>query len=185
MTTFSRPAERIRGCILAGNVVITAQVHYHYKLSCGQAEFPKILSQNTQHDLEGQGHRPRFSISAASIPWCMVQNFWFHFKAVTSYRVDKVVNRQPDGRTQATTIPLRPERTRGKNDTHNRKQVASYWCWHSWYETLSKAYVMIFWIPLKEVHPISAIILHAIFQSPWKGWYHTPLYSLPVYTFLH
>ena len=35
------------------HLVIVAQIHY--KLTCGQAEFPRILSQNGQNDLEGQG----------------------------------------------------------------------------------------------------------------------------------
>ena len=41
------------------------------KLSCGQAKFPRILSQNGQNDLEGQGQWPLFSIPTESIPWCM------------------------------------------------------------------------------------------------------------------
>ena len=44
--------------------------------------------------------------------WCK----WFQPKSVTSYRADKFVDRRVDGRaeadgqTQATTMPLRPER---------------------------------------------------------------------------
>ena len=51
---------------------------------------------------------------------CLEQIWWFQIKPVTSYRADKVkftdgrTDRQTDGQTQATTIPLRPERTRGK-----------------------------------------------------------------------
>ena len=37
----------------------------------GQAEFPRILSQNGQHDLKNQGQWPLFSIPAKSIPGCM------------------------------------------------------------------------------------------------------------------
>ena len=41
------------------------------ELSRGQAKFPKILSQNGQNDLEGQGQWPLFSIPSESIPRCM------------------------------------------------------------------------------------------------------------------
>ena len=37
------------------------------ELSCRQAEFPKILSQNGQNDLEDHGQWPPFSIPAKSI----------------------------------------------------------------------------------------------------------------------
>ena len=43
----------------------------HQKLSRGQVEIPRILSQNDQNDLEGQGQWPLFSIPTESIPWCM------------------------------------------------------------------------------------------------------------------
>ena len=48
---------------------------------------------------------------------CLVQIWWFQLKAVTSYRADKVkfTDGWTDGQTQATTIPLRSERPRGKN----------------------------------------------------------------------
>ena len=55
--------------MFGANVVILAQIFD--ELSCGQAEFPRILSQNGQHDFEGQGQWPPFSISAESIPGCM------------------------------------------------------------------------------------------------------------------
>ena len=51
------------------NLVILAQIYD--ELSCGQAEFPKIRSQNGQNDLEGHGQLPLFSIPAESIPGCM------------------------------------------------------------------------------------------------------------------
>ena len=41
------------------------------KLVRGQTEIPKILSQNGQNDLEGQGQRPPCSIPSKSIPVCM------------------------------------------------------------------------------------------------------------------
>ena len=39
--------------MFGANLVILAQICY--ELLCGQAELPKILSQNSQNDLEGQG----------------------------------------------------------------------------------------------------------------------------------
>ena len=63
------PAERIPRCIFGSNLVILAQIHYN--LSCGQAKFPRILSQNGQNDLEDQGQWPPFSITAESIAGCM------------------------------------------------------------------------------------------------------------------
>ena len=55
-------------------------------------------------------YQPRVSQDA-----CLVQIWWFQLKSVTSYRADKVKFTDGHGRTQATTIPLRPERPRGKN----------------------------------------------------------------------
>ena len=63
------PAEKIQRCIFGANLVILAQIHY--KLSCEQAKFPIILSQNDQNDLESQGQWPPFSIPAESVPGCM------------------------------------------------------------------------------------------------------------------
>ena len=40
-------------------------------LFCRQAKIPRILSQNSQNDLEGQGQRPLFSIPAQNIPGCI------------------------------------------------------------------------------------------------------------------
>ena len=51
------------------NLVILAQIYD--ELSRRQAKFPRILSQNGQNDLEGQGQWPPFSILAESIPGCM------------------------------------------------------------------------------------------------------------------
>ena len=62
---FSIPAESIPRCMFGANLVILAQICD--ELSWGQAEFPKILSQNGQNDLEGQGQLPPFSIPAESI----------------------------------------------------------------------------------------------------------------------
>ena len=46
---FSIPAESIPGYMFGTNLVILAQIYD--ELSCGQAEFPTILSQNGQNDL--------------------------------------------------------------------------------------------------------------------------------------
>ena len=49
------------------NLVFPVMSYFH-----GQAELPKSLSQNGQHDLENQGQWPLFSIPAQSIPGCML-----------------------------------------------------------------------------------------------------------------
>ena len=59
---FSIPAENITGCMFSANLVILAQICD--ELSCGQAELPRILSENGQNDPEGQGQWPQFSIPA-------------------------------------------------------------------------------------------------------------------------
>ena len=58
-------------------------------------------------------YQPRVSHNA-----CLVQTWWFQLKFVTSNRADKVkfVDGRMDGQTQATTIPLRPEKLTGNND---------------------------------------------------------------------
>ena len=69
----------------------------------------KINDLNFQYQLRASHHA------------CLVQIWLFQLKFVTIYRADKVklrTDRRTDGRTngqtQATTIPLRPERPRGK-----------------------------------------------------------------------
>ena len=49
--------KRISWCTFGVNLVIAAQIHD--KLLCGQAKFPRILSQNCKNDLEGQGQLER------------------------------------------------------------------------------------------------------------------------------
>ena len=51
--------------MFGANLVILAQICD--ELSCGQAEFPKTLSQNGQNDLEGQGQWHPFSIPGESL----------------------------------------------------------------------------------------------------------------------
>ena len=55
---------------------------------------------------------------------CLEQIWWFQIKSVTSYRADKVTDRQTNGQRQATTIPLRPERLRG-NKANLRDLIAA------------------------------------------------------------
>ena len=116
---FSIPVGSIPGCMFAANWVILVQILD--ELLCGQAEFPGILSQRGPNDFEGQGQWPLFSIPAGSIPWCM-----FGANLVIPAQIcDKLLcgqgqvygqtDGQTDGQMQATTIPLRPERPRGKN----------------------------------------------------------------------
>ena len=52
--------------MFGADLVILAQIYD--ELLCGQAEFPRILSQN---GLEGQGQWPPFSIPAEHITGCM------------------------------------------------------------------------------------------------------------------
>ena len=59
--------------MFGANLVILAQICD--ELLHRQAKFPRILSQNGQNDLEGQGQWPPFSIPAESIPGRM---FWAH-----------------------------------------------------------------------------------------------------------
>ena len=66
---FSIPAQSIPGCMFGANLVILAQIWED--LLSGQIKFPKILSQNSQNDLEGQGQWPLFSLPDKSIPRCM------------------------------------------------------------------------------------------------------------------
>ena len=55
--------------MLGVNLLILAQIYD--ELTCRQAKFPRILSQNGQNDLEGQGQWPQFSIPAKSLLVCM------------------------------------------------------------------------------------------------------------------
>ena len=88
MTPLSIPAERILGCMFGANVVILAQICD--ELSRRQPEFPRILSQNGQNDLEGQDQWPPFSIPAKSIPGCVFgPNLVILAKSVMSYRAEK------------------------------------------------------------------------------------------------
>ena len=95
---FSIPVKSIPGCMFGANLVILAQMYD--KLLRRQAKFPRILSQNGQNDLEGQGQWPYFqNPPRVSHDACMVQIWWIQLKSVTSYRTDKVkfTDRRKDG----------------------------------------------------------------------------------------
>ena len=115
-TPFSITTERIPRCIFGANWAILAQICY--KLSLRQDKFPRILSQNGQHDLEGQGQRPPFCIPAESIPRCMFGANLVILSQICDELLcgqDKVYGRtdgETDGQMQATTISLQPERVK-------------------------------------------------------------------------
>ena len=66
---FSIPVKSISGCMFGAILVILAQICDD--LSCRQAKFPRILSQNGQYELEGRSKWPPFLIPAESVLWCM------------------------------------------------------------------------------------------------------------------
>ena len=124
---FSIPAEGIPWCMLGANLVILAQICD--ELSRVQAEFPTILSQNGQNDLEGQGQWPPFSIPAEGIPGCMFgANLVIPAQTCDELscgqgkvygRTDGRTDRRTDGRMdrrRQRQFPLRPERSRGKSE---------------------------------------------------------------------
>ena len=87
------------GCMFGANLVILAQICED--LLTGQIKFHKILSQNSQNDLEGQG--ALFSIPAESITGCIfVTNLMILAQICDklSYGQSKVHGRT-DGRTDA------------------------------------------------------------------------------------
>ena len=100
---FSIPAESIPGSMFGAKLVILA--HIYEELSHGQAEFPRILGQNGQNDLEGLGQWPPFSIPAESIPRCMFGGNLVALDQICddlSCGQDKVYG-QTDGRTDGQT----------------------------------------------------------------------------------
>ena len=105
---FLIPAESIPGCMFGATLVILAQIYD--ELSHGQAKFPRILKQNGQNHLKGQGQWPPFQYQLrVSHDACLVQIWWFQLTFVTSYCADKVkftdrqTVEQTDGRTDGQT----------------------------------------------------------------------------------
>ena len=113
--SFSIPDKIIPICMFGANLMIPSQICD--ELLCGRAEFPRILSQN---DLQGQGQWPLFSIPAESIPGCIfVANLMILAQICDELSCGQSkVHGLTDGQMQATTIPLRPARPRGKNELH-------------------------------------------------------------------
>ena len=115
---FSIPAERIPGWMFGASLVIWAKICD--KLSARQVKFPRILSQNSQNDLEDQGQRPPFSIPHESIPWCMfganmvipaqICDELSCIQGQVYRQTDRRRDRETDEWTQTTTIPLWPEK---------------------------------------------------------------------------
>ena len=86
----------------------------------GQGGFPRILSQN---DLEGKVNDIHFQYQLrASHDACFCAIWRLQHKSVMSYRAvkEKFTDGRADGRTQATTMPFRPERP---------SDVIAYPCW--------------------------------------------------------
>ena len=69
MTSIYNPSWKNPRMQVWCKLVILAQIYD--ELSCGETKFPRILSQNVQNVLEGQGQWPIFSIPTESISWCM------------------------------------------------------------------------------------------------------------------
>ena len=118
----SIPGQSIPVCMFGANLVNLAPIYD--ELLHGQAKFPRILSHNGQNDLEDQGQWPPFSIPAESIPGRMFgtnlvipaqtcDELWCGQCKV--YGRTDMTDGRTDGQTQATAIPLRPERPRSKN----------------------------------------------------------------------
>ena len=107
---FSVPAKSIPGYMFGANLVILAQICD--ELLFGKAKFSRMLSQNGQNDVDGQGQWPPFSIPAESIPGDMFDANL----AIPAQICDELSCGQGKvyGQTQATTIPLWPERPSGK-----------------------------------------------------------------------
>ena len=91
--------------MFGANLVFLAQIAD--ELSRGQAEFPRILSQNGQNDFEGQAQWPPFE----SIPWCMFDaNLEFPAQIceeLSTYHTEKVkfTNRRVEGGTGNDNTP--------------------------------------------------------------------------------
>ena len=102
----------------------------------GQAEFPRILRQNDQNDLEGQGQLPLFSIPTESIPWYM-----FGANLVIPAQIcDELssgqgkVYRQTDGQMDGRRQWQYPFRLKGQGVKNLWRSPGSVWftnCMHS------------------------------------------------------
>ena len=108
MTSILIPVKSIPGYIFGANMVIVAQIYY--KLLRGQHKFPRILSQNGPNDLEGQCQwLPNLVIPAQIYDELSCTKGKF-----TDGQTDGRSDGRMDGQTQATIVPLRPERSKRK-----------------------------------------------------------------------
>ena len=107
--------------MFGASLVIVAQIYD--ELSRGQTEFPRIRSQNGQSDIEGQCQWYIFPTPTESIPWCkfganlVIPDEIGDELSCWQGKVYGQTDRRTDGWTQATIIPLPPERPRGKNES--------------------------------------------------------------------
>ena len=127
----SIPTKSIPGCMFGAYLVILAQIYD--ELSRGWSEFPIIQSQSGQNYLEGQDQWHPCSIPAESIPGCIFGAYLMILDQIcdelscgknkvygrTERWMDRRPDSQTDGQMQAMTIPLWPERPRGKNASEN------------------------------------------------------------------
>ena len=104
--------------MFGANLVILAQIYD--ELSHGQAKFPRILSQNGQNDLEGQGQWPPFLIPAKSIPWCM---FLVNL-VIPTHICDELSCGQ--GKVYGQTDERTDGRTDGRTDTGNNNTPSTW-----------------------------------------------------------
>ena len=101
--------------MFGANLVIPSQICD--ELLCRQAKFPRILSQDGQNYLEGQGQWPQFSIPAESIPGCIfVANLMI---------LAQICDEWCHGRTDC--------RTDGHTDVGNDNTLSVWMAkWHKW-----------------------------------------------------
>ena len=112
--------------MFGANFVILAQICG--ELSCGQAEFPRILSQNGQNDLEGQGQWPSFSKPADSI-----SGYMFGANLVIPAQTSDELSRgqgkvygRTDGRTDRRTDARNDNTPSAWKTRGNKRKCASY-----------------------------------------------------------
>ena len=108
MTPIFNTAERILVCIFRANLLILTQIRY--KLSRGQAAFPRIMSKNGQMTLKIKANDPHVSYQLwVSQHACLVQIWWLQLKSVTSYCAEnfKFTERWTNRRTGGQTAGRR------------------------------------------------------------------------------
>ena len=99
--------------------------HVWCKFSDSSPTLRQVIAQTSQISYNSESKWPKWpwrsrsmtSIFITNLEYPMMHLCWFQLKSVTSYPADKV--KFMDGQTQATTIPLRPERQGVKNKMFN------------------------------------------------------------------